>query len=530
VKVVRVLSIVLGAVLLIAGIAVAAYVGPDDEVDLGAHRVGPPEAPMIATQPDFFSLRDATVVVRARSAGGVFVGAAPDREVTDYTKGVRHYALNDFSTSGELGGTVVKGDAQQPDPTKATFWSEQAHGSGEQRIQMSLTDSPSGFVVQATKPGPGTTIGVGIKLSGLFLLAVVVALVGLVLIVLPVLLGRRARRRRTTLAEESGAAAPRAVLFALVAGLLAVLLGGCFAIPKKADSGTAGAAPALADPAAAAALQKDYDTRNNAAIRAASNAPYDAKAWAGADTGPLLEVDSFDTGLAKAKKSTSKPLVHGAPSRAYVPAASTYPLYAMVASDVRSGEAKPAPSVVGLAVFTRDRAVAPWLAQASLGVKRAQLPKALAYGAASTPTKAQVARATTVAGSLVDYYTSGKKPDYTVTKALNAPVVLAKKQFGANSAQVARSAVTARLYGDATTSVRVVRVKGGVLAIASYVADVVVTPKPGLMLAFSGIEGQIRGTTPVARLSQQGVATAAWMVPDSGKPTVLGGSWSEALR
>ena len=532
-KLLRVLMMVLGVLTLLAGLVLAVHVGPDDEVRLGSHQVGADDDALIVTQDDFFEYRDVTLTVRAESPGGVFVGAAPAREVTDFAKGSKRYELYAFDASGTLTGQEQKG-GDAADPAGADFWTEKADGSGEQHVTLRLTDRPMGIVVAPTKPGKGTQVGLGIVLDGLFLLALVVALVGLALLVGGILLGRRAKRDRQQPAlverepAEVGAADLRSLLSVVLAGLLATVLGGCFAVPQKVDAGDAEVPAAVADEDAVAALLKDYDRRNNAAIKVGSNKPYTASGWRNADTAALLEQDRYDTAAARVRKTSSKGFTHDAPDAAYVPASKGYPLFVITVGDFSTTKDEKS-TYTGLEVLSRGAATAPWLSEVSIGIKRDRVPTALAYGEASTPTSAQVKKARAVAASLTKYYRDGTTPGYALTKDVSFPVREARKQQRAAKQFIATGRVTAAPYGQDDSSVRVVRVKGGVLAVASYDVDIVYTPKPGVQLNFNGLEGKVLGNEPRSQLTRPGVGYAAWVIPDSGKPELVGGGWDAVL-
>lgn len=549
----RGLMIVVGVLMLLAGAAVALYVGPDDEVRLGTHQVGPDEAPLLVTQPAFFEYRDVTVTVRAESPGGVFVGAAPAREIADYASGVRGFHLDDFDTSGRLSGKPVKG-GDVPDPSKADFWSERASGAGVQRISILLGDQPTGFAVVPTKPGQGTKVALGIVLGGLFLTALVVALLGVALVVGAIVLSRRARGRRdagravsdvTPASPDPEAAAEpvrrssagvrsragRTFGAATLAGGLVLGLGGCFSVPQQVGDDDPADPPALADKKAADSLLEDYDRRNNAAIARAENPPYVANAWARADTGSVLERDRYDTAVGKVKRTKAEPYKHQPADRYYVPAPADYPLWVISVGGGSPTQKKKGSKLLDLQVLSRARAVQPWLEEASVGVRKDALPAPLAPGEDPNPSTAQVRQARTLAGQLVDYWQRGRKPaGFTPDKGLRAPVAYARTLRASNRAALERTGVSTQLFGEEAEAVRVVRVQGGALAVATYRTDVVLSAKPGIQLNFNGLQGKVYGTDRVTQLTQPGIATAAWLIPDSGRAKVIGSGWWFALR
>ncbi|MGI9155520.1 MAG: hypothetical protein ACR2FG_02630 [Marmoricola sp.] len=189
--------ILVGVVLLVVGAGVAAYVGADDQVQLARHQVGPPEAPLIVSRPGLFGFRGVTLTVTAQSPGGIFVGAAPERDVARFAGGTLHFEIDRLSPSGRLTGKPVMG-RRGSDATQQSFWTTQSHGPGTQRISVSLTDQATGIVVQATAPArtKGSVVGIGFERGGLFLESLAVALVGLVLLVVAAVARRRSRGRR----------------------------------------------------------------------------------------------------------------------------------------------------------------------------------------------------------------------------------------------------------------------------------------------------------------------------------------------
>lgn len=71
-KVMRILLALLGAILAVAGLGGATYVGPDDTVVLDEHRVTAARGVPLVTVPSLLSYDDLRLTVRARSDGPVF--------------------------------------------------------------------------------------------------------------------------------------------------------------------------------------------------------------------------------------------------------------------------------------------------------------------------------------------------------------------------------------------------------------------------------------------------------------------------
>ena len=56
-------------------------------------------------------------------------------------------------------------------------------------------------------------------------------------------------------------------------------------------------------PAEAQGIQTKYDAANNVAIKRATTAPYDEKAWRSVDSGPVLAIDAYHTRLERYRKN-----------------------------------------------------------------------------------------------------------------------------------------------------------------------------------------------------------------------------------
>lgn len=132
--------------------------------------------------------------------GPIFVGLAPRDAANDYLEGVRYATVGDDGTS-----TPSSGTAPATGPTEATFWTEQAVGTGVQTLTWDVRDSDWTFVAMradgselvdvdveyaATMPSLNW-VAVGAFATGLLLLIGSAAL-----ITIPIVNTRSSSRRR----------------------------------------------------------------------------------------------------------------------------------------------------------------------------------------------------------------------------------------------------------------------------------------------------------------------------------------------
>jgi hypothetical protein len=212
--------IVLGTPLLLAGAAVAVYVGPDDTVEYARSTVSG-EGSVVSTAVDVTTVTGPVLHVSARSADGgeVFVGAAHRIHVDSYLDGVGQATVTTADLRGEVRSSAAPGGAAPAAPPgDLDWWDESASGPGWQGISYELTDEPVRAVVMSPS-ADGAPLNVelsfGAEVDGVFVTAVLVGVGGLLLVgggVLLIWLRRRRRKRklRAVPAEKADATPPKA--------------------------------------------------------------------------------------------------------------------------------------------------------------------------------------------------------------------------------------------------------------------------------------------------------------------------------
>lgn len=212
--------IVLGTPLLLAGAAVAVYVGPDDTVEYARSSFSG-EGSVASTAVDLTTVTGPVLHVSARSADGsdVFVGAAHRIHVDSYLDGVGQQTVTAADLRGEVTGSPSPGSpAPAAPPGDLDWWEETASGPGWQGVSYELTDEPVRVVV-LSPTADGSPLDVemsfGVEVDGVFVTAVLVGVGGLLLVgggVLLLWLRRRRRKRKLALvpAEKADATPPKA--------------------------------------------------------------------------------------------------------------------------------------------------------------------------------------------------------------------------------------------------------------------------------------------------------------------------------
>lgn len=367
-----------GLLLLLGGAAGSAYVGPDDTVLLEPQAVDAPAGTPAVSTPELLSYRDLVLVVRAESAGEVFLGAGNPVDIESVVSGVQHFRVTGVERDALL-GTTTSVDAPQPLPDLGamTGWQETSAGTGAQQVEVDLDGTPTQLLAASTDQDP-FTLQFGVRLGGLFWTLLAVAGVGAGLVLLAVLVHRRARRERSPeKPDETDASQTRAVEHARplsrTAALVvpALLLSGCAWVPQQVEPTVPTTVAMTADELAPAL--EDYDRRNNAAIKAASPPEFDAAAWLDVHSGPLLNQTTYSTVLDDLlrSKQRGKRVIHE-PVEVYSPTFTTYPVWTLVTS--RTSD--PGEDEVNLSVFTQESAAAPWMRRTTAAVPEADLPAA----------------------------------------------------------------------------------------------------------------------------------------------------------
>ena len=350
-----------------------------------------------------------------------------------------------------------------------------------------------------------------------------------------------------------------------------VALTGCAPIPQRVTTAEI-TRPGLAPDELTAALAS-YDERNNAAIDLSSRT-HDASGWAAADRGIILRSDLHQT---RYRKEKGEPKVAGTPltttpepSSLVSPSFTQYPMWFAVAgtmtrpdekssdekkpdekksdekksdekkSDEKTSDAKKKSDektsadddaagepTRALLVYERDSVLDPWRMSASVPIGDETVP-ALAPGAASQPTAAQVARAQAVSEQVAAYLTSGAEGELTVPEEL-AHVREQMVDEGTVS-RLLRVTVDPVGSGDDAAAPgdgapKVAAADGGALMTATYSVDCIMAPNRSNSTlefvdeAFARAVGQ---AGPQDTLHRRFVVAVAVVIPDSGEPTLLG--------
>jgi len=541
-KTLLVLAAVLGGLLLVVGSAVAVVFGPDDTAQAATSPL-PSGVRAATTNPELLGYRNATLrVTAASSAGPVFVGAGNPIDVDSYLGDTRRLRLTTITPLDGATGSV-RGETTPPsvEPSSLDFWERSVHGPGAQSLTLELDGTPTSIAVVAAGERGTVTLTFGIVIAHAFVGGVGTALLGLILLSLPVLVRRR-RRRRERAAAQSAPCTTEALTVPGPTGcddvepvtqaagsqlrsthrlrrwavpvVGVVALTGCAPIPQRVTTVEI-TRPGLAPDELTAALAS-YDERNNVAIDLASR-EHDGTGWAAADRGIILRSDLHQTRYLTEKgepKVAGRTLTTTPESSSLIsPSFTQYPMWFAVAgtmaapdeqADERAGDEnssekkadekkaddgkdrkgadeKPdadAPNRA-LLVYERDSVLDPWRMSASVPIGDETVP-AHAPGAASRPTAAQVARAQTVSDQIAAYLKSGDAGELTVPDQL-AHVREVMVDEGADS-RLQRVTVDPVGSGDDATAPgdgapKVAAVDGGALMTATYSVDCTLTAR-----------------------------------------------------
>jgi hypothetical protein len=434
-KFLGIVLLVLGVPILLAGAAVAIYVGTDDIFDVANESVDT-EAAALATSPSFLEITGPTLHVTAD--GGVietFVGVAHPLHVGAYLDDVPYLEVTNVTAGREL--TMLSRDgegAAASGPVGLDWWSDTASGDGAQTVSLPLTDAPAQIVVMnADASAPlDLDLTVAAEVDGLFVTALIVVALGLILVVGGVLTLRSARRRKRAarkqraheapsvdpevdqLADDSSDTstrpAPPKIGFdqlkrhvgavPIAAGL--VTLAGCASIPETVDREDAETVPA-----ATTAQIEDFFTKYTKTNNAA-NAEFDADLISAVEGGALLAASEFSYAEAQAQGlDPIEPFAIGASTTAR-PTLDAYPMW-YLAADEWDGETEGSTHYL----VTRQDPTSPWLAMLSVSVSGdIDTPQPLLRdGRAQLADASVVETAGDIFGKLTAFAESGDEPD-----------------------------------------------------------------------------------------------------------------------
>lgn len=533
-KAARILAGIIAVVLVVVGAAVATLLGPDDT--WGGEPTALPDdaAPIVATAPRLLNVAGVDLVVRATAAEGeAFVGAGHPVHVQDYLGEVTRTEITGLSADGIGGSQQLAGERDYPTapPSQLDVWDEQAQGS-QAAIEVRLTqDAPVQVAaLPATAKGATPQVGIGYKLPGAFVAGVVTALVGLLLLAVMILWGRRARRAVANRAEAPSVERPaeqpaapvslsRSATRVAVVGTLAVLAAGC-TLPQEVDHGDSSGVVPL-EQADVQAMLDDYDVRNNAAIKKSRTG--DGSLWSTADTGPFLAQDelvartnAFDKPKNKPK---STPFSHEG-GRLYASVQQQYPLWSAV-------EVKPSkPDKDGaelLYVYERSHAADPWKASSSVWLDEG-LPTPLPADKAK-PSSQDLVRAEEIDGQLESWVEKGESGGLVIDDGMKG----ARRELHKKVKGVERMADSAGTWGGSSRgeddTVRAIRVEEGLLVLSELEWENRRYLKVGWTWTPSKREKAIYGNRANANVSTRHCSlVVATLVPDAGTARVLGSS------
>jgi hypothetical protein len=199
-RVVRVVLIVLGSILSLAGLAAAVLIGPDNTVGTGGHQVTTDTA-VVSTATSVLTIMGPTLHVAATVPDDeVFVGIGHPVDVGDYLDGVEHDQITEVSVPWSVELQRIEGEEGAPgaDASSRDWWHDQAAGAGRQEVSAELGEVPLRLVImRADGEAPLTTdVEFALQIDNLFTTALLVLAIGLVLLATGIFALRRRTSRR----------------------------------------------------------------------------------------------------------------------------------------------------------------------------------------------------------------------------------------------------------------------------------------------------------------------------------------------
>ncbi|NDL58956.1 hypothetical protein [Phytoactinopolyspora mesophila] len=383
-----VLLLVLGAPLLVAGGVAAAYVGPDNTVEVIEEQITT-DAAVVATTPSALNATGPTLHVTADAGEApTFIGIAHPVHVDSYLDDVTVEQITGIGWRGGLTHSVLGGGETTPraDPAGLDWWRDHATGSGAQQISFEMTDEPVRLVLASADLRTPVTVQlfVDAEIEGLFVTALLVGAGGVIFIVGGILLLRAGRRRRaeeraldadietdtdTDLAATLGESDPSPPepppapptppqrpgtlpRLAVIGGAGALFLTGCAQLPGTAETGPHSTVPAVT-PDAAEAFFEHYTEINNEA-----NSQQDPELISTVETGPLLQTSQMGYEIQQVQGRDPIEPFTIAPSIVAAPGFDAYPMWFVAVSDPADG--------AGYYLVTREDASSPWLVSLSV--------------------------------------------------------------------------------------------------------------------------------------------------------------------
>ena len=206
----RGLAFVAGTLFVVGGAAMAAYVGPDDTLEVGTHTV--PESATglaVATHPEitqFVGVEMVEMVVRASAPTGVWVGASHRVDTESLLDDVRHYEISRLALN-TVGGRMVEGDEagtrRALRPQRITGWRDQVYAGPDDAVAgedptaelvVPLGNVPTDIVAVPDRRDERVTLTVGVYRENMFTTLLAVVGIGVALLLLGWFLTWRGRR------------------------------------------------------------------------------------------------------------------------------------------------------------------------------------------------------------------------------------------------------------------------------------------------------------------------------------------------
>ncbi len=134
---------------LLAGIAVAVVLGPDNRVTTGPHPLGTDQRAVVS-RPEVLGWVGPTVTITAEVPGArpVFLGLANTVDVADFFAGTGYERVDSLSLPWQVSTTTVRGQQNIPaTPLAADWWLAASAGRGGAQITVSLPEQTASLAV-----------------------------------------------------------------------------------------------------------------------------------------------------------------------------------------------------------------------------------------------------------------------------------------------------------------------------------------------------------------------------------------------
>lgn len=520
----------LGAPLLLVGAGLAIAAGPDDVLMGKETPIGQGAA---YSTPEAFAFDRLPVTVRVEAMGEAYVGVGNPVDVLDVVKGTKAVEIAKTPLT-RVSGTAGSGK-EVPDASQAPWWHEKVSGSGTQELNVTLTGKPVSFLA-ASRDGAPIKLAFGYRIDGIFAVALGIAGAGALLLAGAVILLARKRERpdewqpprppvsyaqpapaRPAMPRPPAGGLYRRLAMAAGIGVVAFSLTGC-SMPASVELDAASKVSLHKDDVAD--LMKDWNKRNNKAIKANQPGKWKAEAWTKADSGPVLAKDQLTSAVNEGFDVRDRPPTWTAvPGRVWSVQLGEYPMWAVVEVNVKGMKKA---KLTRLAVYEQQDALSPWKVRSSLGVKKKAVPPEVEGAApASAAATKQVEE---VAATIDAYLEKPKKID-----GLDGFKKLAEPgdEIAAYASDMGVDMVKTTAEPFDKTSTRIVQTPEGVLAMLDFTTDSIVGGQ-GTEWEWNPPFDEFRSQAG-KNLSIRSAVTVAVLVPKDGDPSVLGVEYGEIL-